>query len=218
MTGAPPKAVIFDWDNTLVDSWQTIHDALNETLAAMGQPLWTLDQTKARARHSLRDSFPTLFGDDWDLARQHYLTAFEAIHLDRLRAFAGAEAMLEALHGAGIHLALVSNKTGRILRREVASLGWDRYFGMVVGAGDAAFDKPHRAPVDLALEGSGIAPGEDVWFVGDTATDLECARNAECVPVLFLPGGTVDPSEFALLPPDRRFIEFPELRAAILPS
>ena len=25
----PPRAILFDWDNTLVDSWGTIHDALN---------------------------------------------------------------------------------------------------------------------------------------------------------------------------------------------
>jgi phosphoglycolate phosphatase len=36
---ALPKAVIFDWDNTLVDSWPVIHHALNETLEAYGKPL-----------------------------------------------------------------------------------------------------------------------------------------------------------------------------------
>ena len=24
-----PRAILFDWDNTLVDSWATIHEALN---------------------------------------------------------------------------------------------------------------------------------------------------------------------------------------------
>ncbi|MFT5702654.1 MAG: phosphoglycolate phosphatase [Rickettsiales bacterium] len=27
-----PKAIIFDWDNTLVDSWSVIHFALNKTM------------------------------------------------------------------------------------------------------------------------------------------------------------------------------------------
>ena len=26
-----PRAILFDWDNTLVDSWVTIHEALNIT-------------------------------------------------------------------------------------------------------------------------------------------------------------------------------------------
>ena len=32
---APPRAILFDWDNTLVDSWATIHEALNFVMAAM---------------------------------------------------------------------------------------------------------------------------------------------------------------------------------------
>ena len=43
------------------------------------------------------------------------------------------------------------------------------------------------APVDLALEGSGIARGPAVWFVGDSPLDIDCARNAGCVAVLVGP-------------------------------
>ena len=57
-----PRAILFDWDNTLVDSWETIHEALNVVMAAMGRPLWSLHETKARVRLSLRESFPLHFG------------------------------------------------------------------------------------------------------------------------------------------------------------
>ena len=30
-----PRAILFDWDNTLVDSWATIHEALNVVMTAM---------------------------------------------------------------------------------------------------------------------------------------------------------------------------------------
>jgi phosphoglycolate phosphatase len=179
-----PAAVLFDWDNTLVDSWAVIQDALNHTLAAMRHPPWSLDQVKARVRHSLANSFPALFGDDWPRARQLYLDRFEAIHLDRIRPLDGAAAQLAELREAGTYLAVVSNKTGRLLRREVAALGWDGYFARVVGAGDAAADKPSRLPIDLALGGGSIAAGEGVWYVGDTEIDVECALNAGCIPVL----------------------------------
>jgi phosphoglycolate phosphatase len=45
------------------------------------------------------------------------------------------------------------------LRREAAALDWERYFARLVGAQDAAADKPDRAAVDLALAGSGTATG-----------------------------------------------------------
>lgn len=179
-----PRAIIFDWDNTLVDSWGTIHDALNFLMEAMAQPLWTIEQTRERVRLSLRESFPRIFGERWEEAQKIYLDRFRAIHLERLAPLPGRADMLRELAGAGHYLAVVSNKTGAVLRNEADHLGWSPLFGAIVGAGDAHTDKPHCAPVDLALRPSGIAPGADVWFVGDTAVDMECALAAGCIPVL----------------------------------
>ena len=179
-----PRAVVFDWDNTLVESWIAIREALNHTLEAMGHAPWPMEAVKERVRHSLRNSFPLLFGADWETARQIYLDRFQAIHLAHMQPIEGALPLLDRLGALGIYRAVVSNKTGPILRREVAALGWEQRFGRVVGAGDAALDKPARAPIDLALDGSGIAAGESVWYVGDTGLDIECALNAGCLPVL----------------------------------
>ena len=179
-----PQAILFDWDNTLVDSWATIHEALNAVMTAMDKPSWSLQQTKERVRLSLRESFPIHFGNRWEEARRIYLDAFRAIHLTRLNPLPGRDELLQGLAAAGIFLAVVSNKTGTLLRRETEELGWSDLFGSVVGAGDAAADKPDAAPVVLALAVSGIEPSEAVWLVGDTGIDMECARNSGCVPVL----------------------------------
>src|SRR5271170_8028730 len=143
---ARPRAVLFDWDNTLVDSWATIHEALNHVMAAMNKPPWSIEETRARVRLSLRESFPAHFGELWEEARGIYLDRFRAIHLERLTALPGCADLLEALTGEGIYLGVVSNKTGVLLRREAEQLGWSRHFGRLVGAGDAAADKPHPAP------------------------------------------------------------------------
>ena len=45
-------------------------------------------------------------------------------------------------------------------------------------------DKPAVAPVEMALAGSGVSRGADVWFVGDTDIDMICAVNAGCTPIL----------------------------------
>ena len=194
-----PRALLFDWDNTLVDSWDTIHAALVVTFEAMGHEPWTMAETKLRVARSLRDSFPALFGERWEEARQLYLDTFTAIHLERLKPIEGAEALLGELVATGFYLGVVSNKTGRVLRREADHLGWTRYFGRLVGAGDAAVDKPMAAPVLLALDGSGISCAE-TWYVGDTALDLECAKNAGCVGVL-LGARALEEESFARFPP-----------------
>jgi phosphoglycolate phosphatase len=179
-----PKAILFDWDNTLVDSWTTIHDALNIVMTAMDKPPWSLEETRERVRLSLRESFPHHFGERWIEARQIYLDAFRAIHLERLTPLPGRRKLLETLADQQLFLGVVSNKTGELLRREVAALGWAHFFGSIVGAGDAAADKPDPAVVALALQPSGIDSGDEVWLVGDTGVDIECAHNSGCVSIL----------------------------------
>jgi len=179
-----PRAVLFDWDNTLVDTWPVIHEAMNTTLGHMGHPLWSPDETRERVRRSLREAFPDMFGARWEEARDVFYARFREIHLERLAVQPGAEDLLRVLAQRRVYLGVVSNKMGDHLRREAQHLGWSGHFARLVGATDAERDKPAAAPVHLALEGSGIPAGDSVWFVGDTEIDMECAHNAGCVPIL----------------------------------
>ena len=192
---ARPQAILFDWDNTLVDTWPAIHDAVNWTLTAFGLVPWTFEETRGRVRKSMRDSFPALFGERWQEAVKVFYDRFEANHLNALEPLEGAGEMLVELSRAGIYLGVVSNKKGDYLRREAAHLGWHDHFGRIVGALDAERDKPAVEPVDMALSESGIGRGGRVWFAGDTDIDLECACNAGCVPVL-IRDTTPGPGEF----------------------
>lgn len=209
-----PKAVLFDWDNTLVDTWATIHDAMNTTLAAMDHPSWTADETRDRVRRSLREAFPDMFGERWEEARDIFYRRFREIHLQTLEIRPGAEDLIRALAGQGVYLGVVSNKSGDHLRREATHLGWDGYFGEIVGATDASRDKPAVEPVEMALKGSGIGPGPAVWFVGDTWIDMECAQNADCVAIL-VSETPPDGVEFEKFPPDSHFHDCERLAALV---
>jgi phosphoglycolate phosphatase len=188
VTLARPRALLFDWDNTLVDTWGAIQHALNVTLEAMDREPWTLEETRARVRESAREAFPALFGARAEEAAKIFYGTFERDHLETLRARAGAGQMLQNLAVEGsYYLAVVSNKRGDLLRREAAHLGWEPFFDRLVGANDAARDKPAVEAVELALTESGLAPGPEVWFVGDTDIDMLCAHRAGCLPVLLRP-------------------------------
>ncbi|WP_020593742.1 HAD family hydrolase [Kiloniella laminariae] len=187
MTHILPKAMIFDWDNTLIDSWVIIHHALSVTFQEMGMTPWSLDEAKDRVRASARDSFPAIFGKDTEVATRIFYNTYEASHLDVLTPLSGARELLDLARVKGIYLAVVSNKQGRILRKEAEHLGWSSLFGQLIGATDAPKDKPDPYVVELALKESGLSAGKDVWFVGDTDIDLICAHNAQCYPVLVRP-------------------------------
>lgn len=177
-----PRALLFDWDGTLVDNWDAIVAGLNQALATFGKPIWSRAEAMDRISASQRDSFPVLFGDDWQQARDIFYAGFERSHLDLLSVLDGAEGLLDACRPLSI--GLVSNKSGRHLRKEATHLGWHPRFHAMVGATDAERDKPDPAPVHLALRNTGIAAGPDVWFIGDSATDLKTARAAGCTAVI----------------------------------
>jgi phosphoglycolate phosphatase len=209
-----PLAVLFDWDNTLVDSWDTIHEALRHTFVNMGREPWSVAEVKARTRLSLVEAFPPLFGERWQEARAHYFERFHQIHIDRIKPLPGADAMLDTLVGLGLPLGVVSNKTGATLRLEAEHFGWTKHFKRLVGAGDATADKPAAAPILMALETVGLPPDKDIWYVGDTALDMECAVNAGCMPVL-LHTNYADEPGFARFPPVLRFSDCAALIAHI---
>jgi phosphoglycolate phosphatase len=179
-----PLAVLLDWDNTLADNWRAIQAALNVALEQAGLPPMELDQVKFQGRHSARDIFPRLFGENWQPARDTFYAHLAEHHLAGLRVMPGADALLAELRGRGVKLAIVSNKKGDLLRREIAHLSWSEYFASVVGAQDAEADKPHPAPVLMALEAMGLSPSHEIWLVGDTDIDMKTAVAAGCLPVL----------------------------------
>jgi phosphoglycolate phosphatase len=178
----PPAVLLYDWDNTLVDGWAGITAALNAVFGAFAMPAWSVSDTRARVRVSLRDSFPLMFGAEWERARDIFYAALEEQHLRHVAPMPGAADALAA--GAPWPQGVVSNKAGHYLRAEVAHLGWVAHFGAVIGAGDASADKPDPAPILLALERLGRAADRSVWYLGDTALDMHAARAAGVTAVL----------------------------------
>lgn len=179
-----PRAVLFDWDDTVVSNWETALTSLNAALTHMGMEPWSDAEARRRAGPSARDMFGALFGDRWKEADKVFYDTFNSLVLDNIKIYDHIEDVFRLLHGRGVFLGVVSNKRGHLLRREVAHTGFDKYFGAVVGAEDAEADKPDPAPVLLALKDSGILPAPDVWFVGDSHTDMICAERSGCSGIL----------------------------------
>jgi phosphoglycolate phosphatase len=181
-----PKAIIFDWDNTLVDTWPIIHNALITTQKAMGHAPWTMEQTQMRVRKSMRDSFSEIFGERWQQAGEMYQKEYRASRdLITVRALPQARELLDEVRRRGLYCVVVSNKKGGNLRHEIELLGWQELFDNVVGSDDAAKDKPFVEPVVLAFKKTHLKPGPDVWFIGDSEIDLECALNCGCTAILY---------------------------------
>jgi phosphoglycolate phosphatase len=178
-----PQAILFDWDNTLIENWQTLTDSVNAALKTFNLPLWNTDHLIANSKRSMRDSFPEIFGPDWHRARDIFYAHFREHHLQGLKKLHHAQEVLDLLQHHGVKMMLCSNKNGDLLRREVNHLGWAHYFSSVVGATDATKDKPDVAPAELIFKQNNIKHYENVWFIGDTTTDIICGTRSGCLPV-----------------------------------
>jgi len=179
-----PRAIIFDWDNTLVSSMQVICNALNHALKVFNKSPISFDQAYQNTHQSPQDSFVELFGTDASKAMDVFYEFMEALPMEeRFSPWPGAEALLEKIKQVGIPMGVVSNKKPAILRAEISSVGWRSYFHTVVGAGEAIADKPSPAPLNLALERMGLAPAPTIWFIGDSPVDWACAQQSGCKPL-----------------------------------
>ena len=67
-----PKAIVFDWDNTLVDTWPLIQHSIDTTMTSMGREPWGLERVRDNVHKSMRESFPEIFGSDWEKAGEIY--------------------------------------------------------------------------------------------------------------------------------------------------
>jgi phosphoglycolate phosphatase len=180
-----PQAIIFDWDNTIIESSHLIFAALNSTFAQFNLPALSEEQFRSEKLLSLREAFPQIFGDDWHKARDHFYQAYnEAQGVQGVKILPGAYETLAQLKAQGIYLAVVSNKNGQILRAEAKDCGLFENFTIMVGSGDVESDKPSPIPVLHALANGGLKPSHDTWFVGDNQVDYECAISAGCLPII----------------------------------
>lgn len=179
-----PRAILFDWDNTLVEGWNRIGHALNAVFKKYSMPQWTELEVKQRAHRSARDVFPEMFKDKSDEALKLFYEEYHGFDEEQ-KTLEGAEELLKLIKDSNIYCSLVSNKLGSYLRDEVEAKNFTKYFSKIIGAKDTPFDKPSAEPVKFALESAGINLGPHVWFVGDSTIDMLCAKNSESTPILY---------------------------------
>jgi phosphoglycolate phosphatase len=187
--GKLPKAVLFDWDGTLVDTIPGLRIAHNHVRTEMGHPPWTEAQFWENLKHSARELYPRVYGAESDKALGILYSYIDDNHLKYLKVLPHAQDVLNLLDSHRIPYGLISNKRHKYLLKEVSHIGWEKRFFRAIGAGEAAKDKPAADPVHKIFELAGFSfEPQDVWFVGDTETDLATGQAFGCPTVLITHG------------------------------
>jgi 2-phosphoglycolate phosphatase len=172
------RAVLFDFDGTLADSYAAITASVNHVLKHHGSPILTEAQVRALVGHGLENLMANILpGIDPKAAAQLYREHHPTVMKSHTKLLPGVAEGLNALKDSGIKLGVCSNKPAYFTRALLGMLEIDRFFDVVLGPDDVGAPKPDPAMVDQALERLGVSK-EEALYVGDMEVDIETGRRA----------------------------------------
>ena len=183
------STVLFDFDDTLVDSLQARVNALGLVFNRAGidaDPEAFMHGLKGRQLKNVLDDLETRDGRNPGLF-EAYRSAYWNKEPGTLELFPGVAEMLQELHYRGVKLGIVTQK-GRDVEisgrragawHELAELGIQHMFPVMVGFEDVTRYKPDPEGIHMALDQIQSDASASI-FVGDGAADIEAAQAAGC--------------------------------------
>ena len=234
---APPKAIIFDLDNTLVTTsdsrkraWSSVVDSFAtrfqgkdsqtvlEAFVNIGTAFWATtkhtEESMAR-REIVRRSFDKLGISDISLEFE-LLDAFVERRQQLISLYPGSESTLTALRSAGVLLALLTNSTAGVdaQRDKIERFALQRYFEHIQIEGEFGIGKPDPAAFRNVLDALSLQ-AEDVWMVGDHLEfDVAAAQHLGMCGIWHDYEGTGLPDNHAVRP-DHIVAAIPEILALV---
>ncbi|MFT5693146.1 MAG: phosphoglycolate phosphatase [Oceanicoccus sp.] len=212
-----PKAILFDWHATLVDTLDAMYHAVDDMLPEM-RKLGLLDnmidpedsksfedarlieyvqsfsqlhpKIVSDRKISRTDILEVLFGEDQEtkqkahaLFNKHYRNHYGTV----LPFEPKVKEMLEALNRF-VKVGVITNRDREFFEHELAAVdetGWTELFSCHVCGDDTVLRKPHPDQLLKAAKDLGMQANSDLWYVGDSTTDVIAAKKAGMIAVYF---------------------------------
>jgi phosphoglycolate phosphatase len=214
----PVQLLIFDLDGTLIEASVDLANAVNATRANLGL---------APMEHSLVYSYvgngaPVLIrkalGPEYPAAvvanaLEYFLQYYRAHMLDNTVLYPGIREALDRFRKQGIAMAVLTNKPVAVSQAIVDGLGLHEHFRSVYGGNSFEQKKPHPVGIETLMAENG-ASQEQTLMVGDSAVDVQTARNARVAACGVTWG--FQPGTFAEHPPDFLVDTAVELAARVI--
>jgi phosphoglycolate phosphatase/pyrophosphatase PpaX len=168
------KAILFDLDGTLLDSFSLHYSAYEVMFARFGIAME-------------KERFLSSYSPDWyqtyrafGLSEEHWQTANDVwlaeAESHRAELFPGVSEVIEKL-SSEYRLGVVTSGSRSRVVRDMERLGLNKYFSTLVTGDDISEPKPAPEGLELALRNLHLSP-KDAIYVGDAHADFEMSRAA----------------------------------------
>lgn len=197
------KALIFDLDGTLVDTLSDIASAVNSMLSHYGFPLHQEDEIRKMigkgAKNLISQALPSDEIGMLDEALAYYRQCYDSNLVVKTHAYDGVLDVLHNFKEKGVKLAILSNKDDCHVKRITDALMPDLF----VSANGFSPMFPHKPAPDslFAIMDQMKVSSAETAYVGDSAVDVQTARNAN-VMAIGVTWGFGGEASFAMDAPD----------------
>ena len=171
------KAVVFDWDLTLWNSWDIHINLMDQTADVLGCPRLIAAELGREYSRPFLEHLAWFFPGDQQKVVDTYMGFYYAAVWQERRLYPGVADLLKQLKENGYRTAILSDK------RQVFGVPELEYSELSAVIDRALFfsygmaPKPDPAGLLDVMKSLGVAPVECL-FVGDSHRDIECAQRA----------------------------------------
>lgn len=184
------KAIIWDLDGTLLDSYHVIVESLRLAFAEFGVSM-TYEYIWQYAITYSSSALINLVSGKIGVPAAEILSRYSHISGSKyteIRLMPQARQTLERLSQLGVEHYVYTHR-GRTTIPVLEHLGIDRYFKEVLTSRSGFPRKPAPDALLHLVERFNLSK-EDTYYAGDRSLDMECASNAGIWGILYLPEGS----------------------------
>ena len=169
------KAVVFDWDLTLWNSWDIHTTLMNQTAETLGYPQPTPADLGAEYSRPFLEHLAWFFPGDQQIVLETYMGYYHAEVWQQRRLYPGIPELIKLLKENAYLIAILSDKREVFGVPEFESSGLENLINRAVFLADGMSPKPDPAGLRDIMCSLEVSP-EECLLIGDSHRDIQCAK------------------------------------------